>query len=135
MKKLITDADGFVVKCIDILGHESSSRVCPNCHNPLPLSYGKKPVKMISIIGVTGSGKTVYISQLLKHIDEDVNKAGLAAFYLSPNESDFVEHNKVAKNVPLPDATTPGMLSQPISRSILLQLLQIILRLYVTKSS
>lgn len=114
MKKLIADEDGFVVRCVDILGHESSSRICPKCHNPLPLSYGKKPVKMISIIGVTGSGKTVYISQLLKHIDEDVNKAGLAAFYLSPNESDFVEHNKVAKNVPLPDSTTPGMLSQPM---------------------
>lgn len=114
MKKLITDEDGFVVRCIDILGHESSSRICPKCHNPLPLSYGKKPVKMISIIGVTGSGKTVYISQLLKHIDEDVNKAGLSAFYLSSNESDFVEHNKVAKNVPLPDSTTPGTLSQPM---------------------
>lgn len=114
IKRLIVDEDGFVVRCVDILGKEANSRICPKCHNPLPLSYGKKPVKMISIIGVTGSGKTVYISQLLKHIDDDVAKAGLSAYFLSSNESEFIDNNKVAKDVPLPEATTPGMLSQPM---------------------
>lgn len=115
MKSLNTDPDGFVISCTDnVFGKESRDRVCPECHNPLPTNYGKNSVKMISIIGVTGSGKTVYISQLLKGMDEYVNKAGLSAFFTSTHERDFVENNMVKKGMPLPDSTSPGTLSQPM---------------------
>ena len=45
---------GFTAKC--------SRRVCRHCHNPLPDDYGKNPVKFAAVIGITGAGKTVYLS-------------------------------------------------------------------------
>ena len=112
--ELERDPDGFVDKAIDTLGKETARRVCPFCNNPLPKGYGKYPVKYISIIGATHSGKTVYISQLLKNMVDYGNKVGLAAYFTSSHEQDFIEHNKVEYDVPLPDATTKEKFSQPM---------------------
>lgn len=114
IKELRRDPSGFVDKAVDIFGKETHRRVCPFCHNPLPKGYGKHPVKYISIIGATHSGKTVYISQLLKGLFDYAGKANLTANFTSSHELDFVEQNKVAFNVPLPDSTTKEKFSQPM---------------------
>lgn len=114
IKQLIADKDGFVTSAIDSYGRITDRRVCPHCHNPLPVGFGKNRVKNISIIGTTGAGKTVYISQLLYGMGKYARKSGLSAFFTSPNEANFVEANKVAKDYPLPDSTSPGRLSQPM---------------------
>lgn len=114
IKQLIADKDGFVTSAIDIYGRKTDRRVCPHCHNPLPVGFGKNRVKNISIIGTTGAGKTVYISQLLHGMGRYARKSGLSAFFTSPNEANFIEANKVAKDHPLPDSTSPGRLSQPM---------------------
>ncbi len=111
---LVADCDGFVTKGVDIHGKETHHRVCPYCHNPFPLGYGKNPVKYISIIGITGSGKTVYISQLLKGMQDYVVKVGLNAYFTSDHESNFIANNPVREGYPLPDSTTPERLSQPM---------------------
>ena len=108
------DVDGFVTNAVDEFGKITHRRVCPHCHNPLPLGYGKNPVKYISIIGITGAGKTVYISQLLKGMSDYAAKVGLNAYFTSDHETNFIETNKVKKDVPLPDSTSPGRLSQPM---------------------
>lgn len=112
--QMVADKDGFVTHAIDVFGNETYRRVCPHCHNPLPLGFGKYPVKCISIIGVTGAGKTVYISQLLKSMEDYAAKVGLGAFFTTKHERDFVETNKVAKGIPLPGSTPPIRLSQPM---------------------
>jgi len=114
IKSLGADVDGFVTHAVDEFGKVTHRRVCPHCHNPLPLGYGKNLVKYISIIGITGSGKTVYISQLLKGMTDYAAKSGLNAYFTSPHETDFIEMNKVKKGEPLPDSTSPGRLSQPM---------------------
>lgn len=115
IKKLNTDANGFVVSCVDkITNSISKDRVCPKCHNPLPHDYGKYTVKRIAIIGVTGAGKTVYISQLLENMDECVNKIGMSAFSTTNHERIFIENNPVVKGRPLPDSTSEKTLSQPM---------------------
>ena len=114
IKELKRDSSGFVDEAIDIFGKSTHRRVCPFCNNPLPKGYGKHPVKYISIIGATHSGKTVYISQLLKGMFEYAGKANLKADFTSSHEWDFIEQNKVEFNVPLPDSTTKEKFSQPM---------------------
>ncbi len=114
IQTLVADADGFVTHAVDAFNQETYRRVCPHCHNPLPMKYGKTPVKFISIIGITGSGKTVYISQLLKNMTNCVSKSGLSAYFTTDHETNFITNNKVAKGVPLPFSTAPGSLSQPM---------------------
>lgn len=114
IKELRRDPGGFVDKAVDIFGKETHRRVCPFCHNPLPKGYGKHPVKYISIIGATHSGKTVYISQLLKGLFDYAGKASLTANFTSSHELDFIEQNKVAFDVPLPDSTSKEKFSQPM---------------------
>ncbi|MDO4324736.1 MAG: hypothetical protein Q4E24_01670 [bacterium] len=113
------DQDGMAVAVTDIFGKTTRRRVCPECHNPLPLLYGKNPVKFISVIGVTGAGKTVYISQLLKHMSKYSAYAKLVPNFTSNHESNFIEQNPVERDKPLPNATMRGQLSQPLFYDIL----------------
>ncbi len=110
----IYDRDGMVIGVEDCFGAETRRRVCPECHNPLPLGYGKHDVKFLSVIGVTGSGKTVYISQLLKYMGRYTTFAGMTSYFTSDHETDFIERNMVAMNKPLPGPTMEGSLSQPM---------------------
>lgn len=114
IQRQLADADGFIVRAVDDFGQATISRVCPFCHNPLPLGYGKYPVKFISIVGVSGAGKTVYISQLLKGMPEYAAKVGLSAYYTSQHETEFIRNNRVEKEHPLPLSTPPRRLSQPM---------------------
>ena len=113
-KFLIRDENGMVNSVRDIFGRETRRRVCPKCHNPLPDLYGKHEVKFISIIGVTSSGKTVYISQLLKHLNRYCSYVKISATPLSNHEREFMRLNKVEQGTALPDATVPGTLAQPM---------------------
>ena len=108
------DADGFVFAAVDTLGKETTRRVCPYCHNPLPINFGKNPVKNIVIVGVTGAGKTVYISQLLSSMEDYAAKVGLSASVNNANARNFVKANPVKLNVPLPFPTAAESLSQPM---------------------
>ena len=49
----------------DKFGNISSQRICPYCHNDLPNVIGRSPNYIISMLGNTSSGKTVYLSRLL----------------------------------------------------------------------
>jgi hypothetical protein len=40
-------------------------RLCPGCHNELPVTAGKYPSNIISIVGATSVGKSVYITSLI----------------------------------------------------------------------
>ncbi len=110
----IYDGDGMVVAVEDIYDHETHRRVCPYCHNPLPLGYGKYPLKFISVIGVTGAGKTVYISQLLKNMNRYASYVSMDAYFTSDHETNFIEENPVEVGKPLPRPTMDGQLAQPM---------------------
>ncbi|MBQ3075482.1 MAG: hypothetical protein IJC26_05385, partial [Clostridia bacterium] len=114
VKQVYADVDGFITHAVDDFGKITHRRVCPHCHNPLPLGFGKNKVKRISIIGITSSGKTVYISQLLRGMADYAAKVGLNAYFTAEHVTNFIEVNKVKRGEPLPAATTPGRLSQPM---------------------
>ncbi len=111
----VRDADGMVVRVELADGKRCTSRVCPHCHNPLPSGYGKHPIKFVSVIGITGSGKTVFLSQLLKDMQDYAAKVGLAADVRSAASRRFYEQdNVIAVDVPLPDPTPRDSFQQPL---------------------
>ena len=105
----ITDEDGFVEKIEVKRGRfqdPSSTRICPYCHNKLPAHYGKHPQKFISVLGVSASGKTVFIKQLLSKINDDTRGiascvGGSRIGLTLPEDDNFT----LTLNQPLPDST------------------------------
>lgn len=110
---LIFDADGMAVAVNDRFGQETRRRVCPHCHNPLPIHYGKNDVKFISVIGITGSGKTVYLSQMLKYMAKYAAQLNMVATPTTDIEN-FIKNNPVEAGKPLPSASVEGRFSQPM---------------------
>lgn len=110
----IQDEDGMAVQIELTDGTLCSRRVCKYCHNPLPEDYGKFPTKFVTIIGTTGAGKTVYLTQLLNNITEYSAKIGLSAFINSSSVMEFISNNRVAAGVPLPNSTPSNSFQQPL---------------------
>lgn len=111
----VRDYDGMVARVELEDGKKCPDRVCPYCHNPLPIDYGKYPIKFVSVIGITGSGKTVYLSQLLKKMDDYAVKVGLSAGVKSAASRKFYsEDNVIAVDVSLPAPTPAESFQQPL---------------------
>jgi len=108
------DSDGFVDSARDCYGVETRERICPYCHNPLPANYGKYKVHFIATVGITSSGKTVYLSQLLKRMDMYMTNVNLVTLDMTPANEQFLEEHPVEKDKPLPLGTPPGTLSAPL---------------------
>ncbi len=43
----------------------TKNRLCPACHNDLPVTAGKHPSNIVSIVGATSVGKSVYMTSLI----------------------------------------------------------------------
>ncbi len=108
------DANGFVDSVTDFYGMETTERICPHCHNPLPPNYGKYQVHFIATVGITSSGKTVYLSQLLKGMDKYMSNVDLVPLDMTPANKLFLEEHPVKMDVPLPQGTGPGALTPPL---------------------
>lgn len=111
---VILDHEGMVSQIELASGERCNRRVCRHCHNPLPDNYGKSPVKFAAIIGITGAGKTVYLSQLLRNMKTYCAKAGLTAIVKNNSTVTFLENNRIAAGQPLPGSTPAERLQQPL---------------------
>ncbi|MBT1177685.1 TRAFAC clade GTPase domain-containing protein [Bifidobacterium callimiconis] len=109
-----TTESGMLYKITDACGRETSRRVCPFCHNPLPDLYGQYPVKFIPVIGASGVGKTVYLSQLMRWATDDFAKCGINAQPASMYTRRYCDINPVEMEKPLPVRTPPDELQQPL---------------------
>lgn len=49
----------------------SDQRLCPNCHNNLPIGYGMRDILLISILGDARSGKSVYLTMLVAELENN----------------------------------------------------------------
>lgn len=107
------DASGFVDHVVDYFGKVSRTRICPECHNRLPRGYGKMPVYFISVVGAVHSGKTVFLSQLMKNLDVKISEIGMAAFR-EEGIDEFLKANPVESGQDLPPSTLPEQLSEPL---------------------
>ena len=117
-KKMIVN-NGMLIGAVDCFGKETRRRVCPVCHNPLPgYGYGLHPVKFIPVIGVTGAGKTVYLSQVCKYMKRDLSKYSISCNTTSDYATEYVNRFKVEMGVELPEQTAPEQLMQPLCYDI-----------------
>lgn len=110
----VINENGMVYAAYDCFGKPTQRRVCPYCHNPLPGAYGKYPVKFISIIGISGAGKTVYLSQLCKYIAKQLSYFGISAIPTSIYAKEYLAANPVIMGQELPTGTPPQQLQQPL---------------------
>jgi hypothetical protein len=114
IKFIKTNDEGIFYLARDVFGRETTRRVCPDCHNPLPAKYGANPVRFVSIIGITASGKTVYLSQLCKHFSSLCSEVGITSTPTSKAAMDFRDANPIKMGEKLPEGTQAGGLSQPL---------------------
>ena len=110
------DGDGTFINHVKVRKNasyeESYTRLCPHCHNPLPSDdYGKHPIYFISILGITSSGKTVYLSRLLEQ--QPLFRAGL----IPGKAKSVTKMESVEKGKFLPGATSIGF-KHPISITV-----------------
>lgn len=108
------DNDDFVVSVTDSLSKKPSKlRLCPHCHNVLPEGYGKYPLYFTSIVGITSSGKTVYLTQLLSEIETYLGRMGVNVCYKDKEARRFKSIRD--SSTILPNATTRNDLRPPIT--------------------
>ena len=107
--------DGFLSGMTDICGNLTLSRVCPHCNNPLPHNYGRYPVYHISVIGIKGSGKTVFLSQFLNYLKAECHKIGIVTGVQDPAINRYVDENPVKEGEYLSESTEPEALISPLS--------------------
>ena len=112
----IRDEQGMVTQIeLNTQTHERCNRrVCRHCHNPFPDNYGKNKVKFATVIGITGAGKTIYLSQLLRKMRTYSVKVGLNAIVNNPGVRTFLESNSIVANKPLPGSTPATRFQQPL---------------------
>ncbi len=113
------DSEGFINEAVDSMGTVSKIRICPHCHNRLPFEFGKHPVIYISIVGITSSGKTVYLSQFLKQIKEIMARADLTVVGTCREVEEFVNNHKIEKGKPLPAGNTTHILTLPLPLNVI----------------
>lgn len=113
-----TDSDGFINEVVDSEGAHSKIRICPHCHNRLPFAFGKYPVKYIAVVGITSSGKTVYLSQVLRQIKGIFARAGMTVVGTHAEVDEFVEEYKVEKGQPLPTGNATHILTKPLPLNV-----------------
>ncbi|MCL2577336.1 MAG: hypothetical protein FWE27_04720 [Defluviitaleaceae bacterium] len=56
---------GVLSSLKDDYGNITTQRICPYCHNILPQSAGFAPSTIISVVGASQSGKSVYLTSLI----------------------------------------------------------------------
>ena len=56
---------GVLSSLKDDYGNITTKRICPFCHNDIPQSAGFAPSTIISVVGASQSGKSVYLTSLI----------------------------------------------------------------------
>lgn len=82
---------GFINR-IKVDGQILDERLCPYCHNRVVEGAGKQEMQMISVIGSTSAGKSVYLAILNKVFGEDKNLK--ASIFFKGNEDEEAYFNK-----------------------------------------
>ncbi len=110
----IRDDDGFVRRVQERYRGDFDEviRLCPKCHNPLPFAtYGKYDVCFISIVGIKGSGKTVYLNQLLMNF---VNALVHTGYIMAENTlTSMINVRPVDAGHPFPPSTDDKVMRRP----------------------
>jgi GTPase SAR1 family protein len=85
----------------------TTTRICPECHNALPLTAGRTPSNIISIVGGTSVGKTVFMTVLLETLRNRTQNNFDASGKIIENDEGFKAlRQNLFKRGELAEATT-----------------------------
>ena len=108
-KESLTQVDGVIIEIRDKYDILTDKRLCPYCHNELPITSGRGPTKIISVVGASQVGKSVYMTSLLymlEHYTMDRFNASLIAGNseyneeIKQNQEIIIEYNKMLEPTP-----------------------------------
>lgn len=101
--------DGVVLEIKDKYDIVTDERLCPYCHNELPVTSGRGPTSIISVVGASQVGKSVYMTCLLYVLEhyaaESLGGAIIAGnseynAEIKENQKVIFEYNKVLEPTP-----------------------------------
>ncbi len=69
-------------------GGKTNLRACPKCHTALPSDFAESASPMIGLVGAKGSGKTVLMTVLVKHLRDTIGKRYDADISLATDNPD-----------------------------------------------
>ena len=75
---------GVLSSLTDDYGNITTKRICPFCHNDLPQSAGFAPSTIISVVGASQSGKSVFLTSLM-HTLKTVTSRNFSIFCVPIN--------------------------------------------------
>ncbi len=94
----------IITSIVDKNDRESSVRLCRRCHNILPVEIGFHDTTVISVAGISQSGKSAYMMALTQKLME-----GIAGTSFVPQDlGTYRKFKNVYDNGSLPEATPPG---------------------------
>ena len=114
----VRDADNFIKRVLDRYSDSPMpmERLCPSCHNPMPLAdYGKYPTMFISVVGITGAGKTVFLNQLLTKFAGELG--GGRKFAITTSNLNAIGES-INPGSPLPAATDDKIMRRPLAATL-----------------
>ncbi len=113
IREFHTNSDGFLTEVTDTRGVRTDKRVCPHCLSLLPVNYGKGDIYFFSIVGVKGSGKTVFLSKFFEKAFAFFNLADFNA-YQTPTAARFIEEKNLSEGKELFDGTSTEYIFPPV---------------------
>lgn len=72
-------------------GGRTNLRACPECHTALPSDFAESKTPMIGLVGAKGSGKTVLMTVLVKHLRDVIGKRYDADIKLATDNPDGLQ--------------------------------------------
>jgi len=108
-KESLNVIDNVIIEIRDKYDIPTDKRLCPYCHNELPITSGRGPTKIISVVGASQVGKSVYMTSLLyvlEHYTMDRFNAALIAGNseyneeIKQNQEIIFEYNKMLEPTP-----------------------------------
>lgn len=95
--------NGGPVRC-PACGGQTNLRACPKCHSALPANFDESRSPMLGLVGAKGSGKTVLMTVLVKHLHDRVGARFGADIMLATDNPDGhagVSDYKARRETPL----------------------------------
>lgn len=101
--------DGVILEIKDKYDVTTDKRLCPYCHNELPITSGRGPTSIVSVVGASQVGKSVYMTCLLyvleHYVSERFNGALIAGNSeyneeIKENQQIVFEYNKMLEPTP-----------------------------------
>ncbi len=92
-----TKVDNAIIEVRDNYDKVTDERLCPYCHNVLPITSGRGDTKIISVVGASQAGKSVYMTCLLYYLERYIAEEFKAA--IIPGSSEYNEDIKQKQRI------------------------------------